>query len=71
MDYIDGETYKGIIPDQSTWALEGAGEGRRLVVTLHKAKREDGYYFWPCPIKGHPESMQPMIPGKRDDSSVE
>ena len=71
MDYIDGATYQSVDPELCTWELLGAGEGRRLSVTLHKAKRQDGYYFWPCPVVGHPESMQPMIPGKRDDSSTD
>lgn len=53
---VDGQLERAVLPDDSTWAIETLETGaKRLTVTLSKVDDVNGYNFWPCVIKGHPQ----------------
>jgi len=48
---IDGELFKGIKVDDSTWTLETVPAGKEVSVHLEKA---GGMEWWACVVKGAP-----------------
>ena len=54
---LDGRTFAAIVPADSSFTLEDEpdDEGRRLTVTLAKARPTAGKQHWKCVVQGEPE----------------
>eukprot|EP00898_Chlorokybus_atmophyticus_P001566 jgi/Chlat1/240/Chrsp1S03048 len=52
---LQGELYRRVLPEDSTWEIETRGTERIITVTLQKAQRTSASTHWRCVVKGEPE----------------